>query len=62
MLLSILKIEIQPKFLDATDALAVAVCHSYQQGAVAAKKKTTAKKKSAAWSKFVADNPHRIAR
>jgi crossover junction endodeoxyribonuclease RuvC len=41
-----------PKLLDASDALAVAVCHHYQNGA--------AKKKKNSWGDFVKDNPGRI--
>ncbi len=62
MLLSILKIDMQPKFYDATDALAVAICHSYQQMPAAVKKKSSAKKKSAGWEKFISDNPHRVVK
>jgi crossover junction endodeoxyribonuclease RuvC len=59
MLLNILNIELQPKFFDATDALAVAVCHSYQNIPVTKSKKTTAGKGSS-WSKFVDANPERV--
>ncbi len=52
MLLHLLKIGESPKFLDATDALAVAVCHHFQNG------QTSQKSKS--WSSFIKDNPERI--
>lgn len=52
MLISLLAIREQPKLLDATDALAVAVCHYYQKGAV--------KKKSASWESFLKENPTRV--
>ncbi len=61
MLLSVLNIEMQPKFFDATDALAVAVCHSYQQLPVV-KTKKTAVKKSTSWQKFVHANPARVVK
>ena len=47
-------IEEAPKFLDATDALAVALCHHYQQG-------NNAKAGSKSWGKFLTDNPGRVA-
>ncbi len=59
MLLNILKIEMQPKYFDATDALAVALCHSYQQ-LPHLKKKRTAAKKNVSWQQFVEANPQRI--
>ncbi len=40
------------KFLDATDALAVALCHHYQQG-------NNAKAGTKSWGKFLEDNPAR---
>lgn len=43
-----------PKLLDATDALAVALCHHYQKGNSA----TAAGGKS--WGKFLAENPDRL--
>ncbi len=51
-----------PSHLDATDALAVAVCHSYQKEELSevktpAKKSTT---KKTSWASFVSQNPDRI--
>jgi crossover junction endodeoxyribonuclease RuvC len=43
-----------PKLLDASDALAVAVCHHYQNG--------SAKKKKNTWASFLGDNPERVKR
>ena len=45
-------IEEAPKFLDATDALAVALCHHYQQG-------NNVKAGAKSWGKFLEDNPGR---
>lgn len=50
----ILGIKIANKFLDATDALALALCHFYQLNNPFSDKGT------ASWEKFVADNPDRI--
>ncbi|UPL50376.1 crossover junction endodeoxyribonuclease RuvC [Hymenobacter sublimis] len=47
-------IEEAPKFLDATDALAVALCHHYQKG-------NNVKAGGKSWGKFLADNPSKLA-
>jgi crossover junction endodeoxyribonuclease RuvC len=68
MLRTILKFEETPKFLDATDALGVAVCHYFQTKALSQNnsnpdvkvKKQTAKKSKASWSSFINKNPDRI--
>lgn len=53
MLVVQLKIKEIPELLDATDALAVALCHHFQQ-----RFGSTSKAKS--WGAFVADNPNRV--
>ncbi|KAA5548146.1 crossover junction endodeoxyribonuclease RuvC [Adhaeribacter rhizoryzae] len=53
MLGQILKLTDVPKLFDATDALAVALCHHYQKGV-----NTQAGTKS--WKSFLTDNPDRI--
>jgi crossover junction endodeoxyribonuclease RuvC len=52
MLMQIFSIKEMPKLLDASDALAVAVCHHYQNGAL--------KSKAKSWEGFLKDNPGRI--
>lgn len=52
MLMALLAIQEAPKLLDATDALAVALCHHYQNGQKKAKSKS--------WDAFVKDNPKRV--
>ena len=52
MLKSILKFAEDPKLFDATDALAVALCHHYNGSS-----KT---KKNKSWKSFVTDNPDRL--
>lgn len=54
MLMMLFKIKELPKLLDATDALAVALCHHYQKG------EATPKTKS--WESFVKENASRIRR
>jgi len=50
--MSLLKIKEEPKMLDATDALAVAVCHYFQRG--------NPVKKSNSWERFVKENSERV--
>lgn len=52
MLMQIFSIKEMPKLLDASDALAVAVCHHYQNGMT--------KNKSKSWESFLKDNPDKI--
>ncbi len=52
MLMQIFSIKEMPKLLDASDALAVAVCHHYQNGML--------KNKSKSWESFLKDNPNKV--
>ena len=52
MLMQIFSIKEMPKLLDASDALAVAVCHHYQNGNV--------KLKAKGWGDFLKANPGRV--
>jgi len=52
MLMTLFSIHELPKLFDATDALAVAVCHHFQKG--------TAKTKAKSWEGFIRDNPKRV--
>jgi len=56
MLQQILSFTEDPKHYDATDALAVAVCHHFQQRSPAA---STGKKMNG-WGDFIAKNPSRV--
>lgn len=53
MLMTVLAIRELPKLLDATDALAVALCHHYQKGASKGGKETS-------WATFLKEHPDRI--
>jgi crossover junction endodeoxyribonuclease RuvC len=53
MLMTLLKIREVPKLLDATDALAVALCHHFQKG-------ISKSSGSGSWKKFLTENPARI--
>ena len=52
-----LGIEIESKYMDATDALALAMCHYYQLSSP-----LTALKGGDSWEKFIAANPERIVK
>ena len=52
MLMTLFAIKELPKLLDATDALAVAICHHFQKG--------EAKTKSKSWAAFIKDHPGKV--
>lgn len=52
MLKTLLKFKDAPKLLDATDALAVALCHHFQGG--------TSTKSFKSWKAFLSENPTRV--
>jgi len=58
MLQRILDIEEKPPYFDATDALAVAVCHHYQTSSAFGK----ATKGFKGWTDFVVKNPGRVSK
>jgi crossover junction endodeoxyribonuclease RuvC len=55
MLQSLLKFEEMPKYLDATDGLAVAVCHVFSKGVGEHNKS-----KGGGWKSFIKDQSHRV--
>jgi crossover junction endodeoxyribonuclease RuvC len=55
MLQNLLQFKETPEFLDATDGLAVAVCHSFQKISAGSKKTYTG------WEAFVKDNSKRVS-
>ena len=54
MLKSLLKINEMPKHMDASDGLAAAVCHYFQNG------KISSGKSHSGWGSFLKDNPERL--
>lgn len=56
MLQTLLKFTETPQFLDATDGLAVAVCHSFQRAGSSGESKSYS-----GWGAFVKDNEKRLA-
>ena len=61
---SLLGVNFPQEYLDATDALAIALCHYYHTSspvfAVGGSKKYNGKKSSGSWEQFVASNPERL--
>jgi crossover junction endodeoxyribonuclease RuvC len=55
MLQSLLKFDDMPKYLDATDGLAVAVCHVFSKGVGEHNKS-----KGGGWKSFIKDQSHRV--
>lgn len=61
MLQYILKFKDDPDYLDATDAVAAALCHYYSSnGDLTAAKIKTTKKAAKGWVEFIAKNPDRV--
>lgn len=56
MLERLIKLDAQPKFFDASDALAVAICHCYQHKPVIASLGKPVKD----WNDFIQKNMHRV--
>ena len=50
----------KPKYYDATDALAVAICHHFGNKLVPKSTKTTKKISKSSWTDFAMNNKHRI--
>ena len=57
MLLSILSVRALPASTDATDAVAVAVCHHFSRNSRARSSKSSG---SGGWSSFIRNNPERV--
>lgn len=65
MLQRITNIHHSPKYFDASDALAVAICHHFQLSSPLTKNNKAlpvAKKKKSGWESFIADNPSRVVK
>lgn len=59
MLENILKMELSREFMDATDGIAIAICHHYHANAPAAVV-AKGKAKKGGWAAFVEENPKRL--
>jgi len=65
MVKSLLRLRAAPRVYDASDALAVALCHWYHQSnriITDRQGKKKSKRTSGSWSEFLAAHPHRIVR
>jgi crossover junction endodeoxyribonuclease RuvC len=65
MLKSMLGVEYNPKRLDATDGLAVALCHYFESSAPIPHQPVSRSRRSstkASWDSFVASNPDRVVK
>ncbi len=59
MVKRLLKLKTVPKYFDATDALAVALCHAQRAGSSSAAPRG---KRSTSWAAFVKEHPGRVVR
>ncbi|MGZ8545527.1 MAG: crossover junction endodeoxyribonuclease RuvC [Flavisolibacter sp.] len=62
MLQRITGLQDKPKFYDATDALAVAICHHYGSKTLISKSPVKKTKTKPGWENFIANNQHRVNR
>jgi crossover junction endodeoxyribonuclease RuvC len=60
MLEKILKQELSREFMDATDGIAIAICHHYHANAPAPVTTAGKKAKKGGWGAFVSENPERL--
>ena len=61
MLEKILNMELSKEFMDATDGIAIAICHHYHANTPAAASTSSSKKsKKGGWGAFVTENPGRV--
>jgi crossover junction endodeoxyribonuclease RuvC len=60
MLLSILGLKELPSSTDATDAVAVAVCHHFAAGAIPRPTSRSTAKGTSDWGAFIRNNPERV--
>ena len=61
MLEKILSMELSKEFMDATDGIAIAICHHYHANSPAAVSSSSSKKsKKGGWGAFVSENPGRV--
>ena len=58
--MSILSLKENPKFIDSSDALAVALCHYFSGGAGIQNGFKKAPKSKNSWGKFVEQNPDKV--
>lgn len=59
----LLQAQLNPEFFDATDALAIAICHHFHENSMAGTRSSSSgkKNKKGGWGAFVGENPSRLA-
>jgi len=60
MIKTLLQLKQTPKFFDATDALAVALCHSQRRGTPGKPSRRKSTSRSNPWSDFIKKHPERV--
>ena len=63
MIQTLLKFDATPKLLDATDALAVAICHYFSSGTgrqTSRQVRTGSSQNTSKWKSFISENPKRV--
>lgn len=60
ILTRLLNMKSQPEFMDATDALAVAVCHIFQRNVTSQNGLSGSRKNYSGWSEFVKENKGKV--
>ena len=62
MIKSVLALKTTPRFFDATDALAVALCHLQRRGSRVPKprRRSTSKRSSSQWASYIAAHPEKV--
>lgn len=58
MVSHLLNVDLEPQFFDATDALAIAICHHFHENALPTRSNKSTKK--GAWGAFVSENGDRV--
>ncbi len=59
MVATLLHTKLEPEFFDATDALAIALCHHFHANALPTS--STKQTRKGGWGAFVSENPNRIS-
>lgn len=60
MVRTLLRLKETPKFFDATDALAVALCHFHRRKNIGRRSPLNGTSKKTSWKSFLAEHPERI--
>ncbi len=61
MIMNLVDLKEKPKYFDATDALAVAICHHFSDKLPITKSTAPKKPSGSRWDQFIANNPGRVS-